>query len=98
MMRFQWNALKVGDKVAVHDATRHDMRLLPGVVVIVDTGTDEAHIGIRVSLDDETSSVRRPLRLAVHLLPLDPDEFCWRCAAIQRESAEAQPVTLAAAS
>lgn len=98
MMRFQWNALKDGTKMAVHDATHHDMRLLPGVVTIIDTGTDEPDIGIRVSPDDEPSTVRRPWRLAVHLLPLDPDEFCWRCAAIQRESAAAQPITLAAAS
>ena len=41
MMRLQWNALKVGDNVLVHDATRHVMRLLPGVVTVVDTGTDE---------------------------------------------------------
>jgi len=37
----QWNALKVGDNVLVHDATRHVIRLLPGVVSVVDTGTDE---------------------------------------------------------
>ena len=95
MMRFQWNALEVGDEVLVHDTTRHDMRLLSGVVTTVDTDTDEPDIAIRIAPDGETSSVRRPSRLAVHLKPLDPNEFCWHSADVAHQPGVKRPPTAA---
>lgn len=82
MMEFQWNALRVGHKVFVHDSRDADMRLLPGVVAMVDTTDGSNDIGIRVAWENEPPSVMRPRRLAVHLDPLDPTEPCWRCDAI----------------
>jgi hypothetical protein len=83
MLRFQWNALRVGNKVLMHDPLDVGMRLLPGVVTIVDTVSGSNDIAIRVSPTGEASQVLRPRRLVVHLDPRDLTEPCWRCAAIE---------------
>lgn len=86
MMRFQWNALRVGDRVIVHDATDADLSPVGGVVAMVDTRTGADYgsndLGIRISPVGVASNVVRPARLAVHLDPIDPAESCWRCDAI----------------
>ena len=79
MLRFQWNALRVGNEVLMHDPRDVGMRLLPGVVTIVDSCRGENDIAIRVSPKGEPSEVLRPRRLAVHLDPRDLTEPCWRC-------------------
>lgn len=93
MITLQWNALRTGDHVFVHDSSHDDMRLLPGVVAMVDTGDGSNDVGIRVMPVNGPSSVQRPFRLTVHLDPLDPAEVCWRCESI----AQAQSTALAQA-
>jgi hypothetical protein len=79
MMRLEWNALRVGDHVLVHDPRDADARLLPGVVVEVDTIDGSNDLGIRIKADREAAAVVRPKRLVVHVDPRDPSERCWRC-------------------
>jgi hypothetical protein len=82
MLRFQWNALRVGNKVLMHDPRDVGMRLLAGVVTIVDSRKGSNDIAIRVSPKGESSQILRPRRLAVHLDAGDAAEACWRCADI----------------
>ena len=42
MLRFQWDSLRRGDHVLVHDAHRADLRLRPGVVALVDAAGSAA--------------------------------------------------------
>lgn len=78
MFGFQWNALRVGDRVMVHDDLDLDLELHEGAVNVVRTREREANeIGIR--LDDSPAGIVRPRRHAVHLVPIDPRSPCWRC-------------------
>ena len=77
------------------DTTRHDMRLLPGVVTTVDTDTDEPDIAIRIPSDWGDVVGSSTGRLAVHLKPLDSNEFCWRCAGVARQPGLNRPPTAA---
>ncbi len=86
MLRLEWNALRAGDEVVVHDPGDPGMRLLPGVVTMVQTAKDSNDIGIRVASPDRGSKVLRPARLTVHLDPLGPTPGCWRCDAIATEA------------
>jgi hypothetical protein len=80
MLEFQWNALRVGDRVAVHDDLDPGLGLHRGVVEIVWTQRPNANeVGIR--LDGQESGMLRPWRHAVHLLPIDAQDSCWRCEA-----------------
>jgi hypothetical protein len=79
MMRLEWNALHVGDKVLVHDPTDPEMALLAGTVSMVDTATRSKDLGINVAHKGDRARVLRPNRLTVHLDPLDGTEDCWRC-------------------
>jgi len=88
MLRFQWNALRPGQRVNVHDPADHEMALIPGVVVMTEShfgrrGTNG--VAIRVTGADGTTRVVRPSHLAVHLDPIDPGEPCWRCDEITAE-------------
>jgi hypothetical protein len=64
MLRLEWNALRVGDPVLVHDAGDADLRLIPGVVAIVESAKGSGDIGIRIGTDDGRRVVR-PRRPAV---------------------------------
>ena len=88
MKRLQWNALRVGDEVLVHDPTDPVSALQRGTVAIVETTRDSNDIGVRVSVDGHGSKVTRPLRLTVHLDPRDTTEPCWRC---DERDARAEP-------
>ena len=82
MLRFQWNALRRGHPVIVHDPESSDMTVLPGVVVMIDAHTDRKGangVGIRVGDVDGSNRILWPSYLAVHLEPLDPTGPCWRC-------------------
>ena len=89
MFEFQWNALKVGDRVAAHD----DVTGGPASEAIVHLV--EARPGrvndVAIRLDAGAGPVRRPRRQAVHLLPFDGRPPCWRCevAAISARKASA---------
>jgi hypothetical protein len=82
MVRLEWNALRVGDKVLVHDPGDPAMQLLPGVVAMVQTKEGSNDIGVRVAPRSDRPSVLWPSRLAVHIDPQDTSEDCWRCDAI----------------
>ncbi len=95
MVRLEWNALRVGDHVLVHDPDDRDMRLVPGVVALVDTMRGTNDIGVRIASNDGSSHVVRPARLAVHSDPRNMAEPCWRCDAIA--AARVQVVATSAA-
>jgi hypothetical protein len=82
MVRLEWNALRVGDRVLVHDAGDPAMQLLPGVVAMVQRLQGRNDIGVRVAPRSGRLSVLRPSRLAVHSDPRDTTQDCWRCDAI----------------
>jgi hypothetical protein len=92
VVRFEWNALHVGDHVLAHDPRDVEMALLPGVVVMVQPVPGSNDVGIRVSGDDGQAMVLRPKRLAVHPDPRDTTEDCWRCNEIT--AAAARPAEL----
>ena len=83
MLRFEWNALRIGDAVLVHDAMGR-FPTAPGTVTAVDTKTGRRGangIGIRLGADDGYR-VLWPSFLAVHRDPYDPIDECWRCAGL----------------
>ena len=87
MLAFQWNALRAGDRVTMHDDLDRDLTLRDGVVDLVQTRRrGENDIGIRI--DDEDRIVR-PRRHAVHLSPIDRRLSCWRCEAMTARPADA---------
>jgi hypothetical protein len=94
MLVFQWNALRVGDRVMVHDDLDPGFGLCEGGVTLVQTrqpGTNE--IGIR--LDGRATELLRPRRHAVHLLPIDTGFPCWRCDVTTDGSADGEPAVAA---
>jgi len=87
MIALYWNALRAGDRVAVHDDLDADLTMYDGVVRLVQTHGHEAHdVGIRLERPD--SKTLRPRRQAVHLLPLDRRLPCWRCDVIAASGTE----------
>ncbi|MFZ4719663.1 MAG: hypothetical protein ACOYMR_09575 [Ilumatobacteraceae bacterium] len=77
MLRFQWDALRVGDHVLVHDDSDHGLSLRDGTVRFVETSAGHPNdIGIRLDAD---GAMTRPRFHAVHLTPLDHRVVCWRC-------------------
>ena len=79
MLRFDWNALRNGDHVLVHDPRTADMTLCAGVVEMVDTHRGANGVGVRVGDDIGGSTILWPSPLAVHHDPRAPTEACWRC-------------------
>jgi hypothetical protein len=78
MLPFQWSALRLGDRVMVHDDLDPSFQLRAGIVARVRTrqpGVDE----IAIRLDEPASAIVWPRRHSVHLLPIDQDVACWRC-------------------
>ena len=84
MLRFEWNALGVGDTVAVHDAGDAQGALLAGTVVMIEPRRSKRGVngvGIRVEANG-AHRVVWPSYLTVHPDPADPSQNCWRCAAL----------------
>ena len=81
MLAFQWNALRVGDRVVVHDDLDPMFGLHEGAVGLVQTRA-AAPSEVAVRLDDRPASLLWPWRHAVHLAPLDTGRTCWRCDAM----------------
>lgn len=81
MIRIEWNSLRVGHHVLVHDDTRHDMPLVPGHVTMLKTAPGSNDVTIRISPAGEATRIVHPPRLAVHLDGFDRPEDCWRCSA-----------------
>jgi hypothetical protein len=78
MLKFQWNALRRGDTVFVHDPSDADLGLRAGVVTLIDVGQRGHDVGIRLTTGTLTGTVVRPGRFAVHLAAVNDDD-CWRC-------------------
>jgi hypothetical protein len=78
MLKFQWDALRRGDTVFVHDASDADLGLRAGVVTLVDVRPFGHDVGIRLATGIPTAPDVRPGRLAVHIAAVD-DHDCWRC-------------------
>jgi hypothetical protein len=78
MLKFQWDALRRGDTVFVHDATDAELGLRAGVVTLVDVRPSGHDVGIRFTTGSPTGPVVRPGRFAVHLAAGE-DHDCWRC-------------------
>jgi hypothetical protein len=86
VFEFQWNALRVGDRVAVHDDLDARFELSEGVVHIVGTRSHAVN-DVAIRLDNGETATQHPRRHAVHLLPLDDRPPCWRCEASAARSA-----------
>lgn len=80
MLRFEWNALRPGDHVAVHDDADSSFALHDGVVTLVQTAPRANDVAVHLDHAGSGPAVVRPRRMAVHLLPIDRSEPCWRCA------------------
>lgn len=91
MLRFQWNALRTGDKVLVHDPRSPTLALTPGAVDSLETRKGANGVGIRVAGEGPKGAILWPSYLAVHSDPRDVAEPCWRCQAIER-GADLRPV------
>ena len=81
MNRLEWNELRVGDRVLVHDESDARAPLLPGRVTEVAEAPGSNDVAIRVPASRGKSQIVRPPRLSVHLDDLDPESRCWRCEA-----------------
>ena len=94
MLRFQWNALRPGDRVLVHDDLAVGLDLNEGLVKLVETRSSRTNdVGIRLNA---TGKMLRPRHHAVHMLPLDRRISCWRCDTIAALASPTQPQALAA--
>lgn len=82
MLRLEWNSLRTGDRVLVHDADDPHLRLLAGVVTEVQETPGANEVSIKVSTPVGVRLVK-PQRLSVHPDPVDFDGQCWRCAGPQ---------------
>jgi hypothetical protein len=79
VIRIEWNSLRVGHHVLVHDDTEHDMPLVAGQVTMLKTAPRSNEVTIRISPVGEASRIVHPPRLAVHLDGFDRPQDCWRC-------------------
>jgi hypothetical protein len=79
MLQFQWNALRRGDHVLVHDASDADLGLTAGVVTLVDVHPAGHDVSVRLMAGTASTRVVQPGRFAVHLDSVDDGGDCWRC-------------------
>ena len=79
MLKFQWDALRRGDHVLVHDIDDATLALRAGVVTLIDAQRSSHGVGIRYSTGTRTAPTVRPSRFAVHHDPIDDGDGCWRC-------------------
>jgi hypothetical protein len=73
------HALRIGDKVLVHDWGSVELALDPGVVVMVETHKGANGVGIRVASGGGETVILWPSYRPVHSDPRDPTETCWQC-------------------
>ena len=80
MLRFQWDSLRRGDHILVHDVHTTDLGLRPAIVELVDTSGPRRDIAARYTDGPDVGRVVRPGRFASHPDPLTGAADCWRCA------------------
>ena len=78
MLTFEWNALRVGDRVMVHDNAMGNLALIPGTVAMVDMRRGTNLVGIRI-VSTNVGHVLWPSSLVAHHDPKQLTEPCWRC-------------------
>ncbi len=79
MLRNDWNALRPGDRVMVHDTSNDGAaHLVAGSVVSVESTGGSNDIAVKVA-DRGGSRIVHPSRLSVHHDPIEFDGHCWRC-------------------
>jgi hypothetical protein len=79
MLKFQWNALRRGDHVLVHDVDDPKLALRAGVVTLIEPQRSGQDVAIRYTTGTRTPRPVRPGRFAVHFDPIDEGDGCWRC-------------------
>ena len=79
MLRFQWDSLRRGDRVLVHDVDASDLGLRPAVVELVDASGSRRDLAVRYTDGPDAGRLVRPGRFATHLDPVDDAADCWRC-------------------
>jgi hypothetical protein len=77
MLRMEWNALRVGDHVAVHDDDDLVAPLAEGTIRVLQS-RPAGWNDLAIHLAGSTGPVIRPRGGACHLLPFR-SQGCWRC-------------------
>ena len=98
MLNMEWNALRRGDNVLVHDPRSSDMVLTIGVVALFDTHKHTNDVGIRLPADGGRDRIVWPSRLLVHPDPADATEPCWRCQELEDRAQRSAPILTPAGS
>lgn len=78
MLKFQWNALRRGDPVFVHDDSEPDLGPRAGVITLIDVRPRGPDVGTRLTTGTPTAPIVRPGRFAVQLATMIDDDS-WRC-------------------
>jgi hypothetical protein len=79
MLTFEWNALRAGDQVFMHDATEATGTVIRGVVATVDMHKGYNGVGVRGVGVGARRGVVWPSPFVVHSDV--SDKRCWRCQA-----------------
>jgi hypothetical protein len=82
MLRFQWDSLRRGDHLLVHDVRSPHLGLRPAVVELVDSSGGRHEVAMRYTDGPDAGRVVRPGRFATHPDPLLDTADCWRCAEV----------------
>lgn len=79
MLKFDWNALRIGDRVLVHDAESPQLTLLPGIVTVIDARKGAKRAGVRFTGREAQRGIQWPSYPTMHRDPRDSADHCWRC-------------------
>jgi len=79
MLTLEWNALRAGDRVFMHDATKATGAVIRGVVATVNTHKVYNGVGIRGVGVGARRGIVWPSPFVVHNVA--SDKRCWRCQA-----------------
>jgi hypothetical protein len=79
MLKLDWQYIRVGTPVLVHEPADPLAPLRSGVVVIAQREAHRTRVGIRLTSTDESSAPIWPSANDVHLDPHGADDPCWRC-------------------
>ncbi|HVM51808.1 MAG TPA: hypothetical protein VM262_01300 [Acidimicrobiales bacterium] len=79
MMRFEWDALRVGDEVVLHGPVAIAGGMVAGVVESVTARIGGNQVGIRLAGGDDAGTLVWSSWHSVHALAIEPTA-CWQCA------------------
>lgn len=97
MLKFDWNALRTGDNLVVHDPASPDLALTAGVVALTEAHTGRQGVGIRIVPLGGEPVILWPSPSTVHRVPRDSSEPCWRCDGAPTVSAPVVPTVVGSA-